>query len=138
MSITPLLLLPDWLAITSVSETPTTLLVRVTSTSPSSPRLSSQDFAQKGLGVTCLCEQAVVRGNPKGQTEDRNNLMKSEEGDFLCHILTHLPHDAMAGEWICQFVSVRSASAVNAMMIEAQSSLDVYNKSFRKSKLHIG
>ena len=66
MSITSLLLLPDWLAITLESETPTTLLVRVTPTRPSSPPLSSQDFAKKGPGVTCLCEQAVVRGNPQG------------------------------------------------------------------------
>jgi hypothetical protein len=42
----------------------------------------SQDFAQKGSGVTCLCEQAVVKGNQKEQAEGRNNLMRSEEGSF--------------------------------------------------------
>src|SRR5512135_2528105 len=50
--------------------------------------VSCQDFAQKGQGVTCLCEQAVVKGNLKGQTEERNHLRKSEEGGFLCDTIT--------------------------------------------------
>jgi len=32
---------------------------------------SCQDFAQKGQGVTCLCEPAVDKGNSVGQTEKR-------------------------------------------------------------------
>ncbi len=51
---------------------------------------SCQDFAQKGQGVTCLCEQAVGKGTPKGQTEERTNLMKSDQGGFLCDTITHM------------------------------------------------
>ena len=53
------------------------------------------NFAQKGLNVTCLCEQALVKWNFKGQAEGRNNLMMSEEGGFLCETVTHLPRKCM-------------------------------------------
>jgi len=54
-------------------------------------RISCQDFAQKGQGVTFLCEQGVVKGNLIVQSEESNELFSSEQGGFLCNTITHLP-----------------------------------------------
>ncbi len=40
----------------------------------------SQDFAQKGAGVTCLCEEGLVKGNLTSQSERRTYPFKSEQG----------------------------------------------------------
>ncbi len=50
---------------------------------------SCQDFAQKGAGVTFLCEPELVKRNLTRQTEERSNLMKSEQGGFLCNTILH-------------------------------------------------
>jgi hypothetical protein len=52
-----------------------------------------QDFVQKGAGVTCLCEEGLVKGTLTSQSERRKYSFKSEQGGSLCNTIAYLLHD---------------------------------------------
>ena len=46
-------------------------------------------FRPKRAGVTFLCEPGLVKRNLTRQTEERSNLIKSEQGGSLCNTILH-------------------------------------------------